>query len=255
MTHTAIIKALPVLSINISIGVFNLIMYFSIHSDKDDEILQSLLRTTEHVRQSTSQTRRIQRGSPGAGTLGIVVQKLQNEVAKIKPRVEEILELGSSNEQHPYFSLIHAQFTEFVSVLHEPFNDGGNEPGYSERVMYLERLMYVTGTLRGSLQLFFEQSKYLRVAASTASASPSAVVLPKRLVFEDVEVIASDLDILQLQSNPSVRNVRPARALRQHLTYPSPPSCSPAVAAIPCTRGMHSCWSIIQCKLLATKCL
>ena len=247
MTHTAIIKALPVLSINISIGVFNLIMYFSIHSDKDDEILQSLLRTTEHVRQSTSQTRRIQRGSPGAGALGIVVQKLQNEVAKIKPRVEEILELGSSNEQHPYFSLIHAQFTEFVSVLHEPFNDGGNEPGYYERVMYLERLMYVTGTLRGSLQLFFEQSKYQRVAASTASASPSAVVLPKRLVFEDVEVIASDLDILQLQSNPSVRNVRPARAL--------PPSCSPAVAAIPCTRGMHSCWSIIQCKLLATKCL
>lgn len=185
-------------------------MHFSISSDKDDKILQSLLRTTEHIRQCISQTRRIQRGSPGAGALGHDVWKLQKEVDGIKPGVEEILTHGS-NEQHPYFSLLHAQFKEFVSVLNEPFNDGGNEPGYYERVMYLERLMYVTGTLRGSLQLFFEQSKYQRMSSSTASASPTAVVLPTRLVFEDVDGISNNLDELQLQSNP------PLKECSQHL--------------------------------------
>lgn len=89
-----------------------------------------------HVRQRTSQTRRIQRGSPGAGVLGSDMWQLQNEVDGIKPKVEEILK-PSSNEQLPYLSLLCDHFQEFVKVLHQPFNDAGSEPGYDERVLHV----------------------------------------------------------------------------------------------------------------------
>lgn len=162
--------------------------YFSYAlSEKDYNTLWSLLTSTEHVRQRTSQTRRIQRGSPGAGALGSDMWQLQNEVDGIKPKVEEILKPGrpaSSNEQLPYLSLLCDHFQEFVKVLHQPFNDAGSEPGYYERVQYLETLMYVTGTLRGSLQLFLEQSK------------SSTLDTKRRLVFEDAEVITSGLNQL-----------------------------------------------------------
>ena len=145
--------------------------------DDDIEMLRGLLKIAGDLRLQTSQTRRIQRGSPGAGALGGALSSSQSEVQKIEA---SLLELFDSHDQFPGMYLLRLQFKEFKSTLFRPFNDGGNDPGYSERVSFLEELMYVNGTLKGQLELILEQHTYWK--AKVAGEEPPRVM--RRLDFD-----------------------------------------------------------------------
>ena len=125
---------------------------------ESSDTLKSLLQATNDLRRRTAQTHRIQRGSPGAGALGSTLAYLSPKVDEIADKLSEVF---TKYENFPGMYLVSTQFPVFREVLNGPFNDGGNDPGYRERVhLLLEKLMYVAGTLRGHLEMVLEQHSY-----------------------------------------------------------------------------------------------
>ena len=124
---------------------------------ESQETLRKLLRATVELRRSASQIRRIQRGSPGAGSLGCALVAFSPQISGISEKLASIFE---SYEQFPGMHLVKSQFSLFKDVLNSNFNDGGNEAGYSERVHLLEKLMYISGMLRGHVEVVLEQHSY-----------------------------------------------------------------------------------------------
>ena len=141
------------------------------------DTLKTLLRITIDVRRSTSKIGRIRRGSPGAGALGATLAQLAPRLNEITDRLSEVLK---THEGFPGIYLVSRQFPVFQDVFKGQFNDGGNDPGYNERVHLLEKLMYVAGTLRGHVEMVLEQSAYWR--AKLAGEQPTR--LARRLNFE-----------------------------------------------------------------------
>ena len=141
------------------------------------ETLKSLLRITVDIRRNTSRTHRIRRGSPGAGALGATLASLQPRLEEIAHEVAEVLK---TYQDFPGMYQVSRQFPEFRDVLNGHFNDGGNDPGYNERVHLLERLMYVAGTLRGQIELVLEQHGYWK--AKLSGDQPTR--LARRLNFD-----------------------------------------------------------------------
>ena len=141
------------------------------------DTLKALHRITVDIRRHTSHTRRIGRGSPGAGALGATLANLQPRLNEISAKLSEVLKTHSD---FPGVYLVSRQFPVFRDVLSGNFNDGGNEPGYSERVHLLEKLMYVAGTLRGHVEMVLEQNSYWR--AKLAGELPTR--LDRRLNFD-----------------------------------------------------------------------
>ena len=154
--------------------------------DEAIEKLRTLLKIIKDLRSHTSQTHRIQRGSPGAGQLGAALSSSKSEVQKI---VAALQELFDCHHQFPGMHLLRLQFKSFQDTLNQPFNDGGNDPGYHERVHFLERLMYVSGNLQGQLEVILEQYSYWK--AKIAGEEPPCVT--RRL----------DFDQPQLQTQPA----------------------------------------------------
>ena len=157
--------------------------YFRRVTTLDDSSLQKLrelLRITVDLPLQThhTHTRRIQRGSPGAGALGATVGSFRPQVDALANDLEQIV-ASPSNDGIPGMYLIRAQFRQFRETLSESINDGGNEPGYFDRVQFLEKLMYATGTLRGHLEAIIEQHCYWK--ARLAGTEPTQVV--RRLDF------------------------------------------------------------------------
>ena len=135
------------------------------------ETLETLLKLVVDFRKATSQTPRIQRGSPNAHALG-------NTIATFRPRMLNILgdvkQVFAENEHFPGMYLLRAQFAAFQERFDGNFNDGGNEAGYSERVKLLEKLMYLNGTLRGHIEMILEQHGYWK-AKLTGQVPPKTV--------------------------------------------------------------------------------
>lgn len=140
------------------------------------DTIKSLLRITTELRRNTSQTSRIQRGSPGAGALGSTLAYIQPKVNKITDNLSEVFK---KYDNFPGMYLVSTQFPVFCEVLNGNFNDGGNDPGYRERVHLLEKLMFVAGTLRGHLEMVLEQHAYWK--AKLAGEKPPR--LARRLNF------------------------------------------------------------------------
>ena len=147
----------------------------SLNSESLDT-LKSLLRITVDLRRSTATSRRIQRGSPGAGVLGSILANVRPRVHDIVDKLSEIFKTYGS---FPGMYLISTQFPVFRDVLNENFNDGGNDPGYGERVRLLETLMYLAGTLRGHVEMVLEQHGHWK--AKLAGEKPAR--LARRLNF------------------------------------------------------------------------
>ena len=139
--------------------------------------LKALLHITVDIRRSTAHTSRIQGGSPRAGVLGSTLAQLQPRLSDISDKLSEVLK---AHEEFPGMYLVARQLPVFRDVLCGSFNDGGNVPGYNERVQLLEKLMYVSGTLRGHVEMVLEQSAYWR--ARLAGNTPRR--LARRLNFD-----------------------------------------------------------------------
>ena len=153
-------------------------------TDLDDEAiekLRTLLKITKDLRSHTSQAHRIQRGSPGAGQLGTALSSTKSEVQKITAVLRELFDC---RDQFPGMHLLQVQFKTFLDTLNQPFNDGGNDPGYNERVHFLERLMYVSGNLQGQLEVILEQYSYWK--AKIAGEEPPCVA--RRLDFDQPQL-------------------------------------------------------------------
>ena len=146
--------------------------------DASLDTLRRLLKITVNLRWRThhSQTRRIQRGSPGAHELGSSLSQFRSEVDAIAGSLDEILQ---HHDGIPGMYLVRSQFALFHETMNQNFNDGGNEGGYFERVQLLEKLMYLTGTLRGHLEVILEQHSYWK--AKLAGEAPPRIV--RRLDF------------------------------------------------------------------------
>ena len=133
--------------------------------------LQSLLKTTVELRRHTHQLGRTQRGSPGARVLGSSLSGFRAKVDGMSAGLEEVF---SAHDGVPGVSLIQTQFTAFRASLSSNFNGGGNEAGYSEQ---LEKLMYLTGVLRGQIEILLEQHSYW--SAKVAGQQPAQHVARK----------------------------------------------------------------------------
>ena len=149
--------------------------------DEAVEKLKTLLKITKDLRSHTSQAHRIQRGSPGAGQLGTALSSTKSEVQKITATLRELFDC---HDQFPGMHLLRVQFKTFLDTLNQPFNDGGNDPGYNERVHFLERLMYVSGNLQGQVEVILEQYSYWK--AKIAGEEPPCVA--RRLDFDQPQV-------------------------------------------------------------------
>ena len=125
--------------------------------DDSVDTLRALSRMTSEFRQSTSAVRRIQRGSPGAGALGSAVQMFRY---RFTPMLADCQGILNGYPQFPGMNLLRTRLNELDQALQEPFNDGGNESGYYQRVQVLEKLNYVNGMLRSAVEMIIEHHEY-----------------------------------------------------------------------------------------------
>ncbi len=190
--------------------------------------MKDLLKITSDLRRQThhSQTRRIQRGSPGAGALGSTIAQFTPMVSDMASSIEEI---ATSHRSIPGMELIRLQFKILHDALNASFNDGGNEAGYYERVQFLEKLMYATGILRGHLESVIDQHAYWK--AKLAGTRPRSIA--RRLNFNtEADPAESEAQAgvplimsaaLQVQQG-SAAVLQVQQGLRQlALTSPAPP--------------------------------
>ncbi len=98
--------------------------------------------------------RRIQRGSPGAGSLSMSMTGSKNDFNRLKPEIEAIL--SKNNEQSSGVVKVTTQFNQFDGVINEMVNERGYDDGYTDRVRYLERINYECGLLKGMLDIILE---------------------------------------------------------------------------------------------------
>lgn len=110
--------------------------------------LRTLSKLLGQLHSSTSQCRRIQRGSPGAGSLSMSMAKSKKDLNDLKPTVHTVL------NNHPQ---LRARFNFFDNVLNEDINERGYEDGYTDRVRYLERMNYECGQLKGMVDAILER--------------------------------------------------------------------------------------------------
>ena len=125
--------------------------------DVSSDTLRCLSRLTSEFRQSTSNVRRIQTGSPGAGELGRTVRTFQTRFSSITSECQQVI---AKHSQFPGIDLLQRRVTELQRTLSEQFNDGGNKDGYSERVRVLEKLNYANGMLQGVVEMIIEHHEY-----------------------------------------------------------------------------------------------
>ena len=148
--------------------------------DNSVDTLRTLSRMTSEFRQSTSNVRRIQRGSPGAGALGAAVQMFQHRFTPVLADCQGIL---NEYSRFPGMNLLRTRLNELDQTLQERFNDGGNEPGYYQRVRVLEKLNYVNGMLRSAVEMIIENHEYWKSKLRPANDQPPRVA--RRLDFND----------------------------------------------------------------------
>ena len=116
-------------------------------------VLRQLSRLIAELTRSSSECRRIQRGSPGAGALTQSTQRTKQELNTLKNNVNTLLEKYS---HFPGVAALRCCLTEFDSVLNEVVNEAGYDDGYAARVRYLERINYHSGILKGHVDAFLE---------------------------------------------------------------------------------------------------
>ena len=86
----------------------------------------------------------------------------------------------SRNSQFPGMNFLKAKLTELHQTLQEPFNDGGNEAGYYQRVYILEKLNYMNGMLRGVVEVMIAHHEYWKNKLDRQNNQP----LARRLNFQ-----------------------------------------------------------------------
>ena len=130
------------------------------HSSTLDDVaveLRLLVRLIDELRQATSQCHRIQRGSPSAGSLSKSIADVRTKLNLHKPQMASLVE---ANDRYPGMREVKAQFDRFDSVLNEDINERGYDDGYTARVIYLEKMNYESGTLKGHLEAMIIRLTY-----------------------------------------------------------------------------------------------
>ena len=137
--------------------------------------INGLLRLSNEFRQSISQVRRIQGGSPGAGTLGPAVAGFNIKISTKAPDCQQVFIKCS---QVPGIKVLEAKFKEFQDTLNEPFDD--RSTGYYQRVCVLEKLNYTNGKLCGAIEVIIEHHDHWKMRLTGQHPQP----LNRRLNFD-----------------------------------------------------------------------
>ena len=153
-------------------------------NDVSLDTLRCLSRLTSEFRQSTSNVRRIQTGSPGAGELERTVRTFQTRFSSITSECQQVI---AKHPQFPGIDLLQRRLTELQRTLSEQFNDGGNKDGFSERVRVLEKLNYTNGMLRGAVEMIIEHHEYWKNQLAGQEHQP----LARHLNFNVTETTAT----------------------------------------------------------------
>ena len=116
------------------------------------ELLQELSDLIEHLWLDTSKCPRGAKGSPACKKLTTFVQPSKQELKRIKERVNPLLENSSS-----YGAVLKGAFENFTRSLENKIDESVN--GHAERVVYLEKLVYHAGQLKGMVDLLLQINK------------------------------------------------------------------------------------------------
>ena len=139
-------------------------------SQSSSDKLNQLVQFTTDLRQATAHPEdRIQRGSPRARFLASLMTRKCRDFQQLS-----INQIFQDDSDFPGMNILQAHFAIFQGTLETPFNDGGNEPGYTERVFYIERLMYDSGLMRGHAEVILEQNSYWRSKIAGIQHQPLA---------------------------------------------------------------------------------
>ncbi len=122
-------------------------------SETESEHLRTLSRIINQIHTYARECRRIQRGSPGAGSLTSSISKSRIDFNNLKPEIDAIL-----NQQNRLscINMLRNQFNRFNEVINEDINERGYEDGYTDRVHYLEKMNYECGQLKGMVDVILE---------------------------------------------------------------------------------------------------
>ena len=112
-----------------------------INEDSSDQF-QNLSNLISQLHIHTSQCRRIQRGSPGAGSLSQSMSTVKTSLNQLKPNIEAVL---TQNQHITCMTRLKNQYDQFDNVVNEFVNERGYDDGYTDRVRYLERLNFESG--------------------------------------------------------------------------------------------------------------
>ena len=124
-----------------------------INEDSSDQF-QNLSNLISQLHIHTSQCRRIQRGSPGAGSLSQSMSTVKTSLNQLKPNIEAVL---TQNQHITGMTRLKNQYDQFDNVVNEFVNERGYDDGYTDRVQYLERLNFESGYLKGLLDSMIDR--------------------------------------------------------------------------------------------------
>lgn len=142
------------------------------------EVLKKLDRLIDDLRRASDECGRIQRGSPRAGALSGSTHSTREQLNAHKAEMEALFERYLD---HPGMRKMKSCYAEFDSIVNERVNEAGYDDGYTDRVRYLEKMNFTSGTLKGHVEALLEQIDYQRTLGG-GSGSPAVV---RRLVFSE----------------------------------------------------------------------
>ena len=126
----------------------------NVFSEAEMDKLRTLSTLLGQLHTDLAGCRRIQRGSPGAGSLSMSMTGSKNEFNRLKPEIEAIL--SRNMDISSGIVKLMTQFNQFDGVVNEMVNERGYDDGYTDRVRYLERINYECGLLKGMLDIILE---------------------------------------------------------------------------------------------------
>lgn len=141
-------------------------------------LFENIVRIIGEIKRTSSSCNRIQRGSPGAGSLSYFTQGPRTDLVNLKPQINNTLKKYSDL---PGLGKIQVYYTALDGILTEYVNEAGNEEGYSARVRYLEKLNYAAGTLKGHIEALLTHVNFW----NTHLASRKYPSVVRKLTFSD----------------------------------------------------------------------
>ena len=138
-------------------GTTDLNFHVSLPGSIDEKLLIELIQLIDILKTDTSKCMRTKTGCPSAGKLSMAIEGTKERLNAKKPGVELLLQKHSKIF---WMDQLKLSYQSFDDTLNDNIDEGRRNESCSKRVVYLEKLNFISGRVKGFMEATLEHIKW-----------------------------------------------------------------------------------------------